>query len=125
MKKLFTFILTILCYVSFSQSSISFVKQFRPDNDTYEMPSVEYGLVVGNYDGEFIKIVVTIESNVSENVLSQLFKVGRYNISVKNGVILFDRIKNTILINGVELKEDIIVEVSVPYGVDFNRRLLN
>jgi hypothetical protein len=125
MKNLFTFVLVILYYVSFSQSSISFVKQLRPDADTYEMSSVEYGLIVDDYDGEFIKLVVTIQSNVSENVLSQLFKVGRYNISVKNGVILFDRIKNTILINGVELKEDILVEVSVPFGIDFNRRLLN
>jgi hypothetical protein len=112
-------------YLGFSQSSISFVKQIRPDIDTYELSSTDYGLIVDNYDGEFIKLMVTIETNTNENVLSQLFKAGRYNISVKDGVISFDRIKNTILINGVELKEDIIVEASVPFGVDFNRRLLN
>ena len=125
MKTLTTFILMLVSYLGFSQSSISFVKQIRPDIDTYELSSTDYGLIVDNYDGEFIKLMVTIETNANENVLSQLFKAGRYNISVKDGVISFDRIKNTILINGVELKEDIIVEASVPFGVDFNRRLLN
>lgn len=125
MRSLTIFILMLASYLGFSQSSISFVKQIRPDIDTYELSSTDYGLIVDNYDGEFIKLMVTIETNTNENVLSQLFKAGRYNISVKDGVISFDRIKNTILINGVELKEDIIVEASVPFGVDFNRRLLN
>lgn len=125
MKTLTTFILMLISYLGFSQSSISFVKQIRPDIDTYELSSTDYGLTVDNYDGEFIKLMITVETNANENVLSQLFKAGRYNISIKDGIISFDRIKNTILINGVELKEDIIVEASVPFGIDFNRRLLN
>ena len=125
MRNLTIFVMMVVSHLGFSQSSISFVKQIRADIDTYELSSTDYGLVVDNYDGEFIKLMVTVETNTKENVLSQLFKAGRYNISVKDGVISFDRIKNTILINGVELKEDIIVEVLVPYGIDFNRRLLN
>jgi hypothetical protein len=82
-------------------------------------------LIVDNYDGDYIKLSVTVESNVSENILSQLFKVGRYNISVKNGVISFDRIKKTIFINGIELNETIIVNVSLPYGITLSNQLLN
>lgn len=120
---IFSFMITSL--LGFSQSSISFVKHISADFDGYDISEVDCMLVVNNYDGDLIKFSVTVSANVNENTLSQLFKIGRYNISVKDDVISFDRIKNTILINGFEVLEDIKVEVLVPYGINFTRPLLN
>ena len=125
MKNLMIFSFMITSLLGFSQSSISFVKHISADFDGYDISEVDCMLVVNNYDGDLIKFSVTVSANVNENTLSQLFKIGRYNISVKDDVISFDRIKNTILINGFEVLEDIKVEVLVPYGINFTRPLLN
>jgi len=125
MKNLMIFFFMITSLLGFSQSSISFVKHMSADFDSYDISEVDCMLVVNNYDGDLIKFSVTVSANVNENTLSQLFKIGRYNISVKDGVISFDRIKNTILINGFKVLEDIKVEVLVPYGINFTRPLLN
>lgn len=125
MKNLLFCILFLNSMNLFSQSTIEFVKQIQPDTYEYTLSDINCGVIVQNYDGELIKISVKVEANVSEESLLTLFKLGRYNISVKNGGIMFDRIKKTIFINGIELDEIVTIDITLPYGINLRERILN
>ena len=118
MKKLL--VLLLLCVVPFTaqtQSVLHFVKGFPITNTEYKIISTDYQVEVIPTDAEFIRLSVSVYSDVGKHILSQLFKVGRHNIVMKNNEISFDRIKNTILIKGKELNEYIVVRAYVPRGV--------
>ena len=118
MKKLF--VLLLLCvapFVAQSQSVLHFVKGFPITDTKYTITSTDYQVEVIPTDTEVLRFSVSIYSDEGKHILNQLFKVGRYNIIMKNGEISFDNIKHKILIKGKELNEYIVVRAYVPYGV--------
>lgn len=126
MKVILTCLLMVVSNSSKSQSTINFIKNITPASDVYFISNIDNDVIVtDNYQSDFITLNVLVESDINQKTLSQLFKLGRYNISIKNNEILFDKIKNIIFINGVEIRENIIVEISIPYGVrvNFNQML--
>ena len=118
MKQVFTFLLLLMAFTSIGQGKLTFVKSIQPKNVTSITSSTDYSTEIIPYDGDFIRLVVSIETNTNENVLRQLFKVGRYNISVIDGVITFDNIKKDIYIKGEKLLEDILLKIQVPIGTE-------
>ena len=118
MKQVFTFLLLLMAFTSFGQGKLTFVKSIQPKNVTSITSSTEYSTEIIPYDGDFIRLVVSIETNTNENVLRQLFKVGRYNISIIDGVITFDNLKKDIYIKGEKLLEDILLKIQVPIGTE-------
>jgi len=118
MKKLL--VLLLLCVAPLvvqSQSVLHFVKGFPITDTKYTITSTDYQVEVIPTDTEVLRFSISIYSDAGKHILNQLFKVGRYNIIMKNGEISFDNIKHKILIKGKELNELIVVRAYVPYGV--------
>ena len=107
-----------LSITSFTQSSITFTKEFFVSRQNYIVSNDKVFVEIVPYEEDVLRIVTFIETSTTNSVLQQLVKVGRYNISLNNGEILFDRLKDTIFIKGVELSEDILLRIYVPMGVE-------
>jgi hypothetical protein len=107
-----------MAFTSIGQGKLTFVKSIQPKNATSITASTDYSTEIIPYDGDFIRLVVSIETNTNESILRQLFKVGRYNISVIDGVITFDNLKKDIYIKGEKLLEDILLKIQVPIGTE-------
>jgi len=122
MKQVFTFLLLLMTFTTIGQGKLTIVKTLRPENVVAAVSSVQYGTEIIPYDGDFVKLIVSIETNTSDAILRQLFKVGRYNISVINGVITFDNLNKDIYIKGEKLLEDILLKIQVPIGVELTIR---
>ena len=118
MKQVFTFLLLLMAFTTIGQGALTFVKTILPKNVTSITSSTEYSTEIIPYDGDFIRLVVSIETNTNENILKQLFRVGRYNISIIDGVITFDNLKKNIYIKGEKLLEDILLKIQVPIGTE-------
>tara|TARA_R100001443_G_scaffold99369_1_gene106489 strand:- start:1043 stop:1396 length:354 start_codon:yes stop_codon:yes gene_type:complete len=107
-----------MAFTTIGQGKLTFVKTILPKNVTSITSSTEYSTEIIPYDGDFIRLVVSIETNTNENILKQLFRVGRYNISIIDGVITFDNLKKNIYIKGEKLLEDILLKIQVPIGTE-------
>ena len=118
MKKLFVLLLLwVVPFVAQSQNVLHFVKGFPTADTEYTITSTDYQVEVIPTDTKVMRFSVSVYSDAGKHILTQLFKVGRYNIIMKNGEISFDKIKHKILIRGKELNEFIVVRAYVPYGV--------
>jgi len=118
MKKLF--VLLLLCVtpvMAYPQNVLHFVKGFAAVETEYTITSPDYQVEVIPTDTDVLRFSVSVYSDVGKHILTQLFKVGRYNIIIKNGEISFDNIKHKILIKGKELNEYIVIRAYIPYGV--------
>jgi len=118
MKKVFTFLLLLMAFTSIGQGKLTFVKTLSTENVTSITPSMKYSTEIVSYDGDFIKLVISIETNTNESILRQLYKVGRYNVSIENGAISLININKDIYIKGEKLLEDILLEIKVPIGLE-------
>ena len=117
MRKLLTTILILASTFTYSQSTLNFVKQFQVNASEYFVSNENYDTQISTNNSNLITISAKIKANVSEKILNQLFKVGRYNIIIKDGEILLDRIKKIVFINGVQLEETVILNIQIPDGV--------
>ena len=118
MKKLFVLLLlSVATFATQAQGVLHFVKGFHTTDTEYTITSTDYQVEIIQSDTEFLRFSVSVYSSAGKHILSELFKVGRYNIIIKNGEISFDKIKHKILIRGKELNEFIVVRAYVPYGV--------
>ena len=118
MKQVFTFLLLLMAFTTIGQGALTFVKTILPKNVTSITSSTEYSTEIIPYDGDLVRLVVSIETNTNENILKQLFRVGRYNISIIDGVITFDNLKKDIYIKGEKLLEDILLKIQVPISTE-------
>jgi hypothetical protein len=118
MKQVFTFLLLLMAFTTIGQGKLTFVKTILPKNVTSITSSTEYSTEIIPYDGDLVRLVISIETNTNENILKQLFRVGRYNISIIDGVITFDNLKKDIYIKGEKLLEDILLKIQVPIGTE-------
>ncbi len=118
MKQVFTFLLLLMAFTTIGQGALTFVKTILPKNVTSITSSTEYSTEIIPYDGDLVRLVISIETNTNENILKQLFRVGRYNISIIDGVITFDNLKKDIYIKGEKLLEDILLKIQVPIGTE-------
>ena len=118
MKQVFTFLLLLMAFTSFGQGKLTFVKSIQPKNVTSITSSTEYSTEIIPYGGDLVRLIICVETNTNENTLKQLFKVGRYNISVIDGIITFDNLKKDIYIKGEKLLEDILLKIQVPIGTE-------
>ena len=118
MKQVFTFLLLLMTFTTIGQGALTFVKTILPKNVTSITSSTEYSTEIIPYDGDLVRLVISIETNTNENILKQLFRVGRYNISIIDGVITFDNLKKDIYIKGEKLLEDILLKIQVPIGTE-------
>tara|TARA_R100000734_G_C3222278_1_gene33349 strand:- start:61 stop:447 length:387 start_codon:yes stop_codon:yes gene_type:complete len=117
MRKLLTTILILASTFTYSQSTLNFVKQFQVNASEYFVSNENYDTQISTNNSNLITISAKIKANVSEKILNQLFKVGRYNIIIKDGEILLDRIKKIVFINGVQLEENVMLNIQIPDGV--------
>ena len=117
MRKLLTTILVLASTFTYSQSTLNFVKQFQVNANEYMVSNENYDTQISTNNSNLITISAKIKANVSEKILNQLFKVGRYNIIIKDGEILLDRIKKIVFINGVQLEENVMLNIQIPDGV--------
>tara|TARA_R100001015_G_C4507987_1_gene80514 strand:- start:255 stop:641 length:387 start_codon:yes stop_codon:yes gene_type:complete len=117
MRKLLTTILVLASTFTYSQSTLNFVKQFQVNANEYIVSNENYDTQISTNNSNLITISAKIKANVSEKILNQLFKVGRYNIIIKDGEILLDRIKKIVFINGVQLEENVMLNIQIPDGV--------
>lgn len=129
MKKIFTIVLVISMSVgSKCQSTLMFVKQFQVNASKHISLDENYDTRVSSSDNSLITISAEVEANVNERILNQLFKVGRYSIVIKDGKILLDGIKKIVFINGVQLEENVTLNIEIPSGVilinNINAKLL-
>ena len=118
MKQVFTFLLLLMAFTTIGQGALTFVKTILPKNVTSITSSTEYSTEIIPYDGDLVRLVISIETNTNENIVKQLFRVGRYNISIIDGVITFDNLKKDIYIKGEKLLEDILLKIQVPIGTE-------
>ena len=117
MRKLLTAILILTSTFTYSQSTLNFVKQFQVNANEYIVSNENYDTQISVSNSNLITISAEIKANVSDKILNQLFKVGRYNIIIKDGEILLDRIKKIVFINGVKLEENVTLNIQIPDGV--------
>ena len=117
MRKLLTTILVLASTFTYSQSTLNFVKQFQVNANEYIVSNENYDTQISTNNSNLITISAKIKANGSEKILNQLFKVGRYNIIIKDGEILLDRIKKIVFINGVQLEENVMLNIQIPDGV--------
>jgi len=128
MRKLFVLLFWCFSLVSNAQGELHFVKTLPVDGTQYSVASNEYQLELIPTESKYVKLEVSVYSNFSNQILKQLFMVGRYNIVVKDGIIEFDKIKKHIFVKDIKLTEDIVLKIHVPLGVEilFNvNELLN
>ena len=118
MRKLFTLIFCCLSLVSNAQGELNFVKTIPTVGTQYSISSNDYQLELIPTSSKYIKLEVSVYSNTSTHILKQLFKVGRYNIVIRDGNIEFDRIKTQVFIKGNKLIEDIVLKIHAPLGVE-------
>lgn len=117
MRKLLTAILILASTFTYSQSTLNFVKQFKVNTHEYFISNEDYDKQISTTNSNLITISAEIKANTNDRILNQLFKVGRYNIIIKNGEILLDRIKKIVFINGVKLEENVTLNIQIPNGV--------
>jgi hypothetical protein len=117
MRNLLTTILVLFSVFAYSQSTLNFVKQFQVNANEYIVSNENYDTQISVSNSNLITISAEIKANVSDKILNQLFKVGRYNIIIKDGEILLDRIKKIVFINGVQLEENVTLNIQIPNGI--------
>ncbi len=118
MRKLFILFFWCFSLVSNAQGELHFVKTLPINDVQYSMVSNECQLQVVPTTSEYLKLEVSVYSNTSDYIIKQLFRVGRYNITINDGKIEFNRLKSDVFIKGKQLNEDIVVKIHAPIGVE-------
>jgi len=120
MKKLFILLFWCFSLVANAQGEFTFVKTLPINGTHYSIESSEYQLELVPTEMKYVKLVVSVYSNFSNEILKQLFIAGRYNIVVNDGVIEFNNIKKHIFVKDTKLTEDIVLKIHVPLGVEIS-----
>jgi len=103
----------------FSQSSKTLVKPFTTEA-TKVFVNFDCNKTINYWDSKYIKFEITINTNVSSEILNSLVNAGRYELtnSVDNNTIIINmfKIKKTIEIGGNKLIENLDIKIWIPKG---------
>tara|TARA_R110001592_G_scaffold128057_1_gene340071 strand:- start:3662 stop:4048 length:387 start_codon:yes stop_codon:yes gene_type:complete len=115
MKNLITLIaLIILTNHCFAQQ-LEFVKTIPISySEKVITISEDIDVSITQKDVEYLRIFVTIEDGVSESIVKNLFKVGRYEIQIVDGEIIMPNINKKISVRGHEVKERVFLQIEAP-----------
>jgi hypothetical protein len=115
MKNLITLIaLIILTNHCFSQQ-LEFVKTIPVSYSKRVLTiSEELDVSITKKDIEYIRIFVSVENAVSESIVKQLFKVGRYEIKIVDGEIVMPNLNKKIVVRENEVKERVFLQIEAP-----------
>lgn len=119
MKFIITLLSFILTLQVFAQSNKTLVKTIDPDGATSIAFKFEYKkLIPKKWDHKSVRIQMEIHSNISETLLSQLIKAGRYNLEGKKEgdryFVTAPNFQKKLTIGGKSVEEEIILNVDVP-----------
>lgn len=117
MKNLILLIFLLLTnYTLFGQSEKTLIKTF-PLNTTEIMFDFDCEKSISVWDNDYVKIELTINSNMPQTTLESLLKTSRYNLEskVENGIQVIDLPKlNQLKIGNVLLVEKLKIKVWIP-----------
>lgn len=103
-----------------AQSSKTFIKSFVNSSNQVTIET-ECTKVIKNWDNSYLRIYLTIESNVSESILGSLATAGRYDhvAKLENGVLVITmpNLVRQVSIGGVPIIEKLTMEVFLPDSV--------
>jgi hypothetical protein len=119
MKNFLTFILLIFTLSTQAQSSKTLIKTLDPDGASTISFNFDYkNLIHKKWDEKFVRVQMEIHTNVSEALLTQLIKAGRYNLegTKENDefVITAHNLQKKLTVAGKTVDEEIILNVDVP-----------
>jgi hypothetical protein len=117
MKNLILLIFLLLTnYTLFGQSEKTLIKTF-PLNTTEIMFDFDCEKSISVWDNDYVKIELTINSNMPQTTLESLLKTSRYNLEskVENGIQVIDLPKlNQLKIGNALLVEKLKIKVWIP-----------
>jgi hypothetical protein len=119
MKILNLLILLCLAQIMFCQTHKTFIKNFNTYDNNNIICDLPGDLNVEKWDKPYCQLVSGVKIiNFGDNILSMLANNRRYEININNGSnhtkITLPNMKNFIIVNGVDLKEDFIFILKVP-----------
>jgi len=119
MKILNVLILLCLSQIIFGQTHKTFVKSFNTYDNYSIMCDLPGDLQVERWNRPYCQLVSGVKLiNFGDNILSKLVSSRRYEVNVNNDLnhtqITLPNIKNFIIVNGVDLKEEFIFIIKVP-----------
>jgi hypothetical protein len=127
MKHFFVTLVFALVFISglSAQAQKTFVKSVPIETASVMELQLQGEVAVKEWDRDFIRVSVSVDLlNSSEEVLKRLAKLGRYDLQFrKEGATLFvemPKMKHTVSTNGVELQEQLKIELFVPSGFFVN-----
>ena len=101
----------------FSQSSKTLVKTFSTEA-TKVFVNFDGNKTINYWDTRLIKIEITINANVSSDILNSLINAGRYeltnNVDNNINVINMFKVKKSIEIGGNKLIENLSIKIWLP-----------
>ena len=116
MKNLITIIaLIILTNHCFAQQ-LEFVKTI-PISYSKKVLTISEDLDVSitQKDIEHLRVFVSVDNGVSETIVKNLFKVGRYEVQIKDGEIIFPNLNKLIFVRGEEMNETVFIHIEAPF----------
>tara|TARA_R110000851_G_scaffold104230_2_gene221757 strand:+ start:835 stop:1242 length:408 start_codon:yes stop_codon:yes gene_type:complete len=119
MKNLNVLILLCLAQIIFGQTNKTFVKSFNTYDNYSIMCDLPGELKVERWDRPYCQLVSGVKIiNFGDNILTKLVSSRRYEVNINNDLnhtqITLPNIRNFIIVNGVDLKEEFIFVIKVP-----------
>ena len=75
---------------------------------------------IQEWDKDYIRLLLTVKSNTSTELLSRLITVGRYEVSTheEDGIyhICFPKMAKPVMVKGIVIEEVLSFQLFVPYG---------
>jgi len=118
MKNLILFItFLLLVNVSYSQSTKTLVKSLKLETNKV-LFDISGGKKINYWDDNHIKIIFVAKINLSEDMLNQLIKLGRYDLEskIENDITIvrFVKILKDLIIKGEKVSENFDFEIYLP-----------
>ena len=108
---------SLVSFYTFSQSNKTLVKSFTNISENVFV-DVNCDKTINRWSSNYVKIEITISGNFSEELLSSLVKIGRYDFVSKNEnnttLITLPNISREIIIRGDKISEKVNMAIWIP-----------
>ena len=108
---------SLVSFYTFSQSNKTLVKSFTNISENVFV-DVNCDKTINRWSNNYVKIEITISGNFSEELLSSLVKIGRYDFVSKNEnnttLITLPNISREIIIRGDKISEKVNMAIWIP-----------
>lgn len=108
---------SLVSFYTFSQSNKTLVKSFTNISENVFV-DVNCDKTINRWSSNYVKIEITISGNFSEELLSSLVKIGRYDFVSKNEnnttLITLPNISREIIIRGEKISEKVNMVIWIP-----------